>query len=64
MLFAADIATFESYQPGRTKIPVYTEGRAYYVALRPGERQPEGFGTWQKGGDSCGYAVHIAEGGQ
>jgi len=60
-LFAADLTTFEPYQPGRTRVPVYTEGRDYYVALRDGERAPEGFGEWQSGGEALGYRILIAK---
>ncbi len=62
MIFAADIETFSAYQPGRTKIPIYTEGRAYYIALRAGEKVPEGFGQWNKAGDGAGYTIFVAGG--
>jgi hypothetical protein len=60
MLFAADIATIDVYQPGRTTIPVYVGGSDYYVALRDGERPPQHFGEWVKVGDSCGYRIFMA----
>jgi hypothetical protein len=62
MLFAADISTIEPYQPGRTKIPVFTDGQSYYVALRDKEKAPEGFGQWNKLGDGCGYVFYGAGG--
>ena len=62
MIFAADIETFSAYQPGRTKIPVYTEGQAYYIALRDGEKTPDGFGQWNKIGDGAGYRIFCAGG--
>lgn len=61
MVFATDLDTFAPYQPGRTRIPVYTEGRSYYCALRPGEHAPESFGTWQRAGTVGDYAIMIAE---
>lgn len=60
-LFAADISTIEPYQPGRTKIPVYTAGD-YFVALRPKEKPPEGFGEWVKAGDGFGYVIYRTRG--
>lgn len=62
MVFNTDIDTFSTYQPGTTKVPVYTEGRDYYVALRGSERAPEGFGQWNKAGDGAGYRVMVASG--
>lgn len=58
MIFAADIGTFEAYQPGTTVQRIYTDGRDYYVALRSGEHLPVAFGDWFKMGDSCDYQVY------
>lgn len=55
--YATDLATFEQYQPGTTRVPVYTEGRDYYVALRINERAPDGFGTWTQIDVSLGYRI-------
>jgi hypothetical protein len=61
MIFAADLETVSPYQPGRTRIPVYTAGD-YFVALRARERAPDGFGAWRKAGDACGYTIWRATG--
>jgi hypothetical protein len=61
MVFATDLNTFAPYQPGRTRVPVYTEGCSYYCAVRRGERAPESFGEWKQAGTVGDYSIMIAE---
>lgn len=57
-LFACDVADISTYQPGRTRVPVYTAGSDYFVALRRGEQPPDDVAaTWTDVGDSHGYRV-------